>query len=228
MNTAAAAAAAAAVVSCASHTVSDRPLAGAADLQILRAGPGGNDTCLGAARFCPCPDCPHSTQVVHASVTQLHFWAVAGRIVGKCSEQAAAAVMSVWQLVAVALTTTYTNIALVQVEPLLEVLVGKCLEQGLMEVMEEEELAAMRAHQQHYEQVCSPPASLLASQLSTDKPHCHLALAIRCYLVVLSRKQLQLAAETLVKCHGLLAPAIVISLLSRPVDVSETKAEATF
>ena len=40
-----------------------------------------------------------------------------------------------------------------QVEPLLEVLVGKCLEQGLMEVMEEEELAAMRAHQQHYEQV---------------------------------------------------------------------------
>ena len=43
---------------------------------------------------------------------------------------------------------------LIQVEPLLEVLVGKCLEQGLMEVMEEEELAAMRAHQQHYEQVC--------------------------------------------------------------------------
>ncbi|DBA85374.1 hypothetical protein WJX79_002769 [Trebouxia sp. C0005] len=40
-----------------------------------------------------------------------------------------------------------------EVEPLLEVLVGKCLEQGLMEVMEEEELAAMRAHQQHYEQV---------------------------------------------------------------------------
>ena len=38
-------------------------------------------------------------------------------------------------------------------EPLLEVLVGKCLEQGLMEVLEEEELAAMRAHQQHYEQV---------------------------------------------------------------------------
>ena len=45
---------------------------------------------------------------------------------------------------------------MLQVEPLLEVLVGKCLEQGLMEVMEEEELAAMRAHQQHYEQVCSP------------------------------------------------------------------------
>lgn len=44
---------------------------------------------------------------------------------------------------------------IVQVEPLLEVLVGKCLEQGLMEVMEEEELAAMRSHQQHYEQVWS-------------------------------------------------------------------------
>ena len=42
---------------------------------------------------------------------------------------------------------------IMQVEPLLEVLVGKCLEQGLMEVMEEEELAAMRTHQQHYEQV---------------------------------------------------------------------------
>ena len=34
-----------------------------------------------------------------------------------------------------------------EVEPILEVLVGKTLEQGLMEVMEEEELAAMRAHQ---------------------------------------------------------------------------------
>jgi hypothetical protein len=33
------------------------------------------------------------------------------------------------------------------VEPILEVLVGRVLEQGLMEVMEEEELAAMRAHQ---------------------------------------------------------------------------------
>ncbi len=35
----------------------------------------------------------------------------------------------------------------VEVEPILEVLVGRVLEQGLMEVMEEEELAAMRAHQ---------------------------------------------------------------------------------
>jgi hypothetical protein len=39
------------------------------------------------------------------------------------------------------------------VEPILEVLVGKVLEQGLMEVLEEEELAAMRAHQEHFEQV---------------------------------------------------------------------------
>lgn len=30
---------------------------------------------------------------------------------------------------------------------------GKVLEQGLMEVLEEEELAAMRAHQEHFEQV---------------------------------------------------------------------------
>lgn len=34
-----------------------------------------------------------------------------------------------------------------EVEPLLEVLVGKVLEQGLMEVLQEEELAAMRRHQ---------------------------------------------------------------------------------
>ena len=40
-----------------------------------------------------------------------------------------------------------------EVELILEVLVGKTLEQGLMEVMEEEELAAMRAHQEHFEQI---------------------------------------------------------------------------
>lgn len=40
-----------------------------------------------------------------------------------------------------------------EVEPVLEVLVGKVLEQGLTEVMEEEELKAMRAHQEHFEQV---------------------------------------------------------------------------
>ncbi len=40
-----------------------------------------------------------------------------------------------------------------EVEPILEVLVGKVLEQGLMEVLEEEELAAMAAHQAHFEQV---------------------------------------------------------------------------
>jgi hypothetical protein len=40
-----------------------------------------------------------------------------------------------------------------EVEPILEVLVNKVLEQGLMEVLEEEELAAMRAHQEHFEQI---------------------------------------------------------------------------
>jgi hypothetical protein len=38
-----------------------------------------------------------------------------------------------------------------EVEPLLEVLVGKVLEQALAEVLEEEELAAMRAAQAHFE-----------------------------------------------------------------------------
>lgn len=47
-------------------------------------------------------------------------------------------------------------------EPILEVLVGKILEQGLMEVLEEEELAAMRAHQEHFEQVRN--SELVATQ----------------------------------------------------------------
>lgn len=49
-----------------------------------------------------------------------------------------------------------------EVEPILEVLVGKVLEQGLMEVLEEEELAAMRAHQEHFEQIRN--AELVATQ----------------------------------------------------------------
>ena len=40
-----------------------------------------------------------------------------------------------------------------EVEPILEVLVGKTLEQSMMEVMEEEELSNMRAHQEHFEQM---------------------------------------------------------------------------
>lgn len=40
-----------------------------------------------------------------------------------------------------------------EVEPLLEVLVGKVLEQALMEVLEEEELAALKQHQQHFEAI---------------------------------------------------------------------------
>lgn len=35
----------------------------------------------------------------------------------------------------------------------LQVLVGKTLEQGLMEVLEEEELANLRAHQDEYDQI---------------------------------------------------------------------------
>lgn len=49
-----------------------------------------------------------------------------------------------------------------EVEPILEVLVSKVLEQGLMEVLEEEELSVMRAHQQHFEQIRS--AELVAAQ----------------------------------------------------------------
>ncbi|CAG9462406.1 unnamed protein product [Pedinophyceae sp. YPF-701] len=49
-----------------------------------------------------------------------------------------------------------------EVEPVLEVVVGKVLEQSLLEVQEEEELAAMRAHQEHFEQVRN--AELIATQ----------------------------------------------------------------
>mgnify|MGYP000152981385 CR=1 FL=1 len=40
-----------------------------------------------------------------------------------------------------------------EVEPILEVLVGKTLEQGLMEVLEEEELENIRKHQEEFEQI---------------------------------------------------------------------------
>jgi predicted RNase H-like nuclease (RuvC/YqgF family) len=39
------------------------------------------------------------------------------------------------------------------VEPILDVLVGKTLEQSMMEVMEEEELAELRAHQEEFVQL---------------------------------------------------------------------------
>ena len=39
----------------------------------------------------------------------------------------------------------------VEVQPILEVLVGKTLEQALMEVMEEEELETLKAHQRAFE-----------------------------------------------------------------------------
>lgn len=40
-----------------------------------------------------------------------------------------------------------------EVEPILQVMVGKTLEQSLMEVLEEEELANMRAHQDEFDQI---------------------------------------------------------------------------
>ena len=49
-----------------------------------------------------------------------------------------------------------------EVEPILEVLVGKTLEQGLLEVLEEEELEAMRKHQENFEQIRN--AELIATQ----------------------------------------------------------------
>ena len=49
-----------------------------------------------------------------------------------------------------------------EVEPILEVLVGKTLEQGLMEVLEEKELEAMRKHQENFEQIRN--AELIATQ----------------------------------------------------------------
>jgi len=49
-----------------------------------------------------------------------------------------------------------------EVDPILEVLVGKTLEQGLMEVMEEEELASLRAHQEHFEEIRN--SELVATQ----------------------------------------------------------------
>jgi len=42
----------------------------------------------------------------------------------------------------------------VEVEPVLEVLVGKTLEQSMMEVLEEEELESLRRHQEDYEKRC--------------------------------------------------------------------------
>jgi len=41
----------------------------------------------------------------------------------------------------------YIYIFMIKVEPILEVLVGKTLEQALIEVMEEEELEMLRKHQ---------------------------------------------------------------------------------
>jgi hypothetical protein len=62
------------------------------------------------------------------------------------------------------------------VEPILEVVVGKTLEQALMEVLEEEELAAIRAHEQQV--TCAPKIVLmivLSFSASTALPCASLA-----------------------------------------------------
>jgi radial spoke head protein 3 len=41
----------------------------------------------------------------------------------------------------------------IEVKPILEVLVGKTIEQSLIEVMEEEELATLRQQQREYEEL---------------------------------------------------------------------------
>lgn len=41
----------------------------------------------------------------------------------------------------------------IEVKPILEVLVGKTVEQGLLEVMEEEELANLRSQQREFEEL---------------------------------------------------------------------------
>ena len=62
-----------------------------------------------------------------------------------------------------------------------------------MEVMEEEELAAMRAHQQHYEQVCPVPPnlSLIMARQAIRTLHC-------CGLASGTCRQLFTAVEALV------------------------------
>ncbi|KAH7293868.1 hypothetical protein KP509_28G046000 [Ceratopteris richardii] len=49
-----------------------------------------------------------------------------------------------------------------EVEPILEVLVGRTLEQSVMEVMEEKQLANLHAYQEHFEQIRA--AELVATQ----------------------------------------------------------------
>jgi hypothetical protein len=59
----------------------------------------------------------------------------------------------------------------VQVEPILEVVVGKTLEQALMEVLEEEELAAIRAHEQQVQLHVTRHTSHVTRHTSHVTPH---------------------------------------------------------
>mmetsp|Transcript_20521 Transcript_20521/g.68717 ORF Transcript_20521/g.68717 Transcript_20521/m.68717 type:complete len:224 (+) Transcript_20521:411-1082(+) len=54
-----------------------------------------------------------------------------------------------------------------EVEPILQVIVGKTLEQSLMEVLEEEELKNMRAHQEEFDQIRA--AELAEAQVTSAR-----------------------------------------------------------
>ena len=55
----------------------------------------------------------------------------------------------------------------IEVRPIIEVLVGKTVEQAMMEVMEEEELARLRHHQNQYQELFN--AELVETQRREEK-----------------------------------------------------------
>lgn len=58
-----------------------------------------------------------------------------------------------------------------EVQPVLEVLVGKTIEQSLFEVMEEEELAFLRAQQRAFEELQN--AQMAEVQRLQEQERCH-------------------------------------------------------
>lgn len=59
----------------------------------------------------------------------------------------------------------------IEVKPILEVLVGKTIEQALLEVMEEEELANLRVQQRHFEELRN--AELVETQRLEEQERRH-------------------------------------------------------
>jgi hypothetical protein len=59
-----------------------------------------------------------------------------------------------------------------EVEPILQVIVGKTLEQALMEVLEEEELANMRAHQEEFDQIARAELAEAQRMEEAEKRRC--------------------------------------------------------